>query len=96
MKIKQHRPAYFTGFVDVVVEFSTREELFQIDFVKSFSSQKNFSRFSLSENYGRHVLMAEFDDGYSWWVVGYIDQPPDEIGLHIWEPKYKDDTKEIE
>jgi len=76
MRITQHRPAFCSGFTNEVVEFKTTEELLNIPFVKKFSDKiddTNFYRYSLSAHGYRKLLMAEYNEGTIWWVVGYID-----------------------
>ncbi len=68
MKAIQYRPTFYSGFTNKEVEFDTVEELLNIDFVKSWSEDKGFCRYSLS---GDH-LMAEFNNGKNWWVVCFI------------------------
>lgn len=82
--IKRHRPSYFTGFEDQIVKFDTVDELLQIGFVANFASQENFFRFSVTDE----NLMAEYNEGYTWWVVGWFEQPIE--GLPQWKPKYRD------
>ena len=80
-RIKQYRPAFFTGYENETVEFTSTEELLEIGFVKNFSRNDNFYRYSLSDN----ALMAEYEDGRKWWVVGYIGYPS-KVSLPKWEP----------
>jgi len=90
-KIKQYRPNLVTTTEEnKIVSFETTEELLNIDFVKNFSNRDNFYRFSLSiDNYfNQHSLMAEYDEGREWWVVGFIDNPL-EVNLPKWMPKEK-------
>ena len=86
--IKQHRPAYMSGFEDAKIEFETVEELLEIDFVKNFSDQPEFYRFSFSQMDGDPYaggLMCENNEGRSWWVVGYLIAP---VELPDWKPVY--------
>jgi len=87
-KIKQYRPNLVTTTEDnQMVEFETTQELLNIDFVKKFSNRNNFYRYSLDiDNYfNQYSLMAEYNDGRDWWVVGFIDNPQD-IDLPKWKP----------
>ena len=68
--IRQYRPAFFEGFENETVEFSTDEELVKIPFVKNFSHY-NFSHYAVSDS----CLMAIYDDGFEWWVIGTIQYP---------------------
>lgn len=52
--------------------------------VARFRNGNQFYRFSISEN----TLMAEYDRGYEWWVIGYI-KDPSQIDLPKWEPKHR-------
>lgn len=80
--ILQYRPAFFEGFKNERADFDTVEELMKVPFVKGFSEDENFFRFSVS---GDHLL-AEFRNGDEWWVVGTLKEPVD--GLPEWrEPK---------
>ena len=93
-KIKQHRPAYFTGFETLEVEFDDLDSLLDIEWVKNFTkcwdSDNTFYRFSVvrEDNYG-YKLMAELNEGKKWWVVGFINTDVEE--LPDWSPKYDDD-----
>ncbi len=89
-KIKQHRPAYFTGFETLEVEFDSLDSLLDIDWVKNFKKcweSDTFYRFSIcrEDNY-KHKLMAELNSGKKWWVVGFIEADIPE--LPTWSPKY--------
>ena len=54
----------------VSFEFETLEELVNHPFVKRFSSPKkpDFSHFAIHNTY----LMAIYDDGFKWWVLGSV------------------------
>jgi hypothetical protein len=68
--IRQHRPAYFTGYKNEVVEFATLADLLAIPFVANFTTGPNFHRFSITDN---AMLMAEYDSGQRWFVVGFLE-----------------------
>ena len=82
MKIRQYRPAYFEGFETKEAEFETLEELEAIPFVRAHTGQADHHRLSLTRSHwGVCSLMAEFDGGRKWLVVGFItggrpDLPP--------------------
>lgn len=82
-EITQYRPNYFSGFENETVSFSSTEELLEIPFIQNFKHGK-FSSFSKSDN----RLMAEYDDGYEWWVVGMI-KSPELVDLPEWKAKYR-------
>lgn len=88
MKIIQHFPSYCDGFEPEQAEFNSTEELLNIEWVKSFSEHKDFYRYSVSD--GNH-LMAEYEQGYKWWVIGRLSPTTD---LPKWEAKYKPPTPE--
>jgi len=92
--ITQHRPAFFTGFDNEEVDFNTTEELLAIPFVKSFSTDRRFHRYSVSVSpHGNTIhLMCELDDGYEWWCVGRLLNM-EGITLPHWEEKYKEEKK---
>ena len=86
----QHIPNFVDTDKPEAVEFETTQDLLMIDKVKQWARPmdgKEFSHFALSCN----VLMAIHDDGFHWWVVGYIDiEHPTEIDLPKWESgKYR-------
>jgi hypothetical protein len=85
--ITQHRPAYFSGFENEVVRFETLDDLLAIGFVANFRQDMEtpFHRFSLAD--GR-MLMAEYDEGHVWWVVGFISDASG-LDLPVWAAKEK-------
>lgn len=84
--ITQYRPAFCEGFENEVVSFSTLDELMAIPFVKRFSDDKGFHRFSLCPD-SDNILMAEYNNGFNWWIVGRFQSPVPE--LPKWEVKYR-------
>lgn len=68
-----------------VFDFDTLEELLEFDFVKSWKQDTEFYRYSTSENYGRYLLIAERDNGYQWWLIGYLKESVD---LPEWKIKF--------
>ena len=81
--IEQYTPASIDADAEIA-EFTTMADLIAIPFVQKFHDDPEFFRFSL-EKYGiPNLLMAEFDEGRRWLVVGLITgDPPD---LPAWEP----------
>lgn len=53
------------------IDFNTIDDLVQFDFVKSFTEDTHFDCFRKSDD----LLMAIYNDGYKWLVVGYIEAP---------------------
>lgn len=69
MKFIKHIPnCVDTSDENPPVEFSTLDELLQIPFVKRFSKDENFYRYSINKEH----LIAEYNNGYSWWVIGKL------------------------
>ena len=81
--IRQHRPAFFEGWENEVVNFNTVEELLAIPFVKNFSDQPNFDKYSISKSDMGDMLMAEYDGGLIWWVVGHLKEAED-LQIPVW------------
>lgn len=65
--IFQHIPNFIDGVDSQIIYFSTKEELLNIPFVKCFSYNGGFSHFALDKD---RTLMAVYDDGFYWLVVG--------------------------
>ena len=77
---RQHTP----NFVDLdepapTCEFETTEQLLNLEVVQRYGNGDNFSHFALNGN----QLMVVSDEGFTWWVVGYIDNP-DDVNLPKW------------
>ncbi len=64
-------------------EFESIEELLNIPFVATFAKviTPAFHRFSVSSN---SCLMAEYNKGAEWWVVGIIEFP-EKVNLPRWK-----------
>lgn len=91
MNITQHIPNYCDGFEPKQATFNSTKDLLNVEWVKFFSEQKDFYRYSISDN---NLLMAEFDEGYKWSVVGRLLPT---VSLPKWEAKYRPPTfEEIE
>lgn len=67
--ISEHIPGCAClGRDPLTMDFETTEGLLAIDFVNRFAEMDDFHQFSLVDD----VLIAEFEKGYKWWVVGYL------------------------
>jgi len=66
------------------IEFSTVEELLDISFVKSFKDYDDFHKFSIADRFNGPSLMAEYNKGKKWWVIGHIDDASS-IDLPDWK-----------
>ena len=84
MKFQQRVPNWIDIDRPEPIEFNTIDELMEISFIKEMMnvSSKRFKRLSISDN----ILMAEYEDGYRWWALGYIYGGT--LDLPKWEPKY--------
>ena len=83
-KFTQHVPATCDIDEPLIFNFNTTEELLMSEYVQGFAKIRP-STFVMS---GR-CLMTVSDNGYHWWVLGYIENPK-EINLPQWNgPKYK-------
>jgi hypothetical protein len=101
-KITQYRPAFVTGFENDVREFNSLKELFGIEWVENFSlsggiKDTSFYRYSY-DHYSdykdkEYTLMAEYNDGYEWWVIGFVNDNQIIKELPIWKPKYGQNNK---
>ena len=68
-KIRQHIPNFCSGLDSQEIEFNNLAELMAIPWVKQWTDDKNFFRFSISDE---HRLMAETHSGRKWWVIGFL------------------------
>jgi hypothetical protein len=102
IKYRQHRPTFFEGFENLEGEVADLEELLKIEFIANFTTGPGFYRFSRGsevdspEQYGLLcTLMAEYKEGFEWWVVAYLwpEKAEELAGLPKWEAKYKDKPK---
>ena len=76
---------YIPDFVDVhkrpkKIPFETKEDLLNLEIMKKYEKQPDFSHFALEDN----RLMGIFEDGFLWWVIGYIDDPLS-VDIPQWE-----------
>ena len=76
----QHIPNFVDGVTPDTLEFETTEELLNSMTLSKYGQREDFSHFALNGN----KLMEISDDGYCWWVVGYIEKP-ELVNLPKWE-----------
>lgn len=81
--IHRHLPAYVTGRDNVSATYETTGQLLAIEWVAVWTTVPKFHRFSVSK--GIRLLMAEFNEGNSWFVVGRFEA--EESLLPAFEPK---------
>lgn len=88
--LSQHIPGFVDGVTPHIARVETQAELLATPWVaqyKDFFVGKPFYRFSLSRDpLSLPLLMAEFDEGRHWWVVGLVKEGADELTLPTWEP----------
>ncbi len=93
-KIIQRVPAYFDNRDNEFKkgEFSNQEELESVDWIKNWMEPfrgYEFFRFSMADN----TLMAEYDEGRHWWVIGFVDNLPVDF-LPRWKPNNEQEAQD--
>jgi hypothetical protein len=87
--IREHIPGWASDFAPRYAQFSSIDELLDIEWVRKWKDIGQFDQFSISPSErGPSSLMAEYEDGRKWWVIGFIDRKDIPKQLPIWEPKY--------
>lgn len=71
------------GSIIFELEFSETEELINSPFIQKWLSYHPHTTIVKSEN----TLMIEYDEGFSWRVIGYISNP-DDLQVPNWNSKY--------
>ena len=84
---QQHIPSFVSGSNYAVRTFTSTEELLGLPEVKMWKQEPmagaEFHQFSMNA----HRLMAEFNGGRKWYVVGFVDEVSiPSIDLPKWEP----------
>lgn len=82
-QIKQHVPAFVTGYEPEIVDFADLPDLLQIPFVKRYSDSPDFNGYAMNDGH----LMAISMNGLEWRVVGYLKEWK-EIRLPQWKAKF--------
>ena len=77
-------------------QFSSVEELFNIEWVKQFRLRTtgrfdpSFHQYSIEVRDGAISLIAEYDQGYEWSVIGHMYDAAHIVNtIPKWEPKFK-------
>ena len=95
--VRQYFPAFYSGFEEKESKFNSIEDLLKIDWIKKWSETPNFYRYSISRLDYReqfiYALMAEYEGGCHWFVIGYIDKYDLIKELPNWAPNYKKSRK---
>ena len=82
-RIIQYRPNFVSGFENIISEFNCTDELFAIPFVDNFKLkdfmeskfyQFSYDEYSTSQPEKRYVMLAEYDEGKLFYVVGFTDE----------------------
>lgn len=90
MKIQKYRPHYFTGFEDKWFEVNSKEELLDCELLKSDKRYKDFFRHSyVADDDDFANIMAEFDNGHEWFVIGNVYGKEDVETLKSFLPKWE-------
>ncbi len=89
-RIKRYYPNFCEGFPDEEATFGGVGELLAVDFVKSWSQHEGFHRYSQYAYAGQTKLLAEFDGGARWHVVGMLDAPLPDGELPHWKAPEKE------
>lgn len=88
---------YFPNCIDVdesdriTVQFDTKEELLGIPFVKRWAENPDFFQYAVSIDTLDIFLMAQFKDGYEWWVIGVLEKLVQGLADHIIPKDYYSD-----
>ena len=87
MKIWQHIPSYADRVKPEIFE-GDFEDILRLHWVKAWKEQRGFFKFSIHYSHdGLYHLMAEYDEGRGWWVVGTLDEYVP--SLPFWEANRK-------
>ena len=108
MILTRRFPNYFTGFEETTHQVNNMEEMLAIDWVKNASEVDKFKRFSLSFHPAmggfpaQNHLMAEYEGGDVYFVIGRFDATPDFLPAwkdepldHLNDPEVKDSFVEF-
>ena len=79
MMVRQHIPNFVDGVEPGKAMVESLADLDQVQWIRSWRYYGDFYRFSQTPD---GCLMAEFQSGAEYWVIGYLEQPMP--GLPIW------------
>ena len=80
-KVYQYIPAFYDARErPTPIEYKTKEDLLEIDFIRRWSKYSTFFKFSYD---GKH-LMAELDNGYTWYVIAIVEGV-ETLGFPAWD-----------
>ena len=78
-KFTQHIPNFADGIEPATAEFTTTEDLVNLEVVQRYVDDR-FSHFAMDDK----MLLVIKDDGFYWWVVGYVESDTP-IDLPEWD-----------
>lgn len=88
MKITRHVPTFCEGFAQFEHNATDFDGLLSAEWIKNIKQQDKFYKFSFTKYLSGNdvfILMAEFEEGKRWWVVGFIqDCKMEDINLPEW------------
>lgn len=91
---RSHRPGFIdTGAPPSVAEVTSLEELLAVEQIARWKQNEKFSGYALSiveplpwsKKAPEHHLMATYNEGKEWWVIGYLSDTSKNLGLPVWE-----------
>jgi len=62
------------------VEYKTKEDLLELDFIKRWAEDPEFYKFSYDGNH----LLAELSEGYHWYVIAIVEGV-ETLGFPAWD-----------
>lgn len=86
----------YTHSADEIIEtFNTLEELLDIPFIADWKKDNGFYRYSVGRDLAYRMkltlmLIAEFDDGYRWFVIGFLDDDITELPQFVKKKRKKE------
>lgn len=84
--IRQHVPPFVEGGNPKTAKFKSLSALLRVPWVAKWAADASFHRFSVNNRIRQQpLLMAEFENGSVWYVVGFLTEVP--AGLPVWEPR---------
>lgn len=86
----QHVPGFCDIDEPIHFTFESQEQLLEHSFVKNWSTYSGFCNYAISYHpkSTKRSLLVITDEGYQWYVIGYINGPL-VLDLPIFEPKYR-------
>ena len=88
MKIKEYIPGYFSGFDKHASDFSTKEDLLNIDWIKCESDREGFSGYMVDGDCLVSTYNYNTNKKPSWYVIGYFDDNETVNCIKKWFPHW--------